>query len=139
MDERTFDDVVRRWSMAGSRRGVLKSAFASALAGLGVASLLGVEDAEAKSCKKKCKEKNSRKARKKCKKKCQQCIPKPPEADCLSDEECCPNETKYTCAISHNSGLNTVCCGTQGATCSSDFQCCIGFFCDGVRCFPPSP
>jgi hypothetical protein len=137
MDERTFDDVVRRWSMAGSRRGVLKSAFISTLAGIGVASLLDAEDAKAKkSCKKKCKKKNPKDARKRCKRKCKKnvCKPKPPEAVCVSDEECCPNETKYTCGLSHNSGLDTVCCGTQGATCSTTFQCCLTFNCVGGQC-----
>lgn len=140
MDEKTFDTVVRQWSAAASRRGVLKSAFASALAGVGMASFLGAEDAGAtRSCKRKCKKKNSKDARKTCKKKCKKqkiCTPKAPEAPCLSDEECCPKETKYTCAISHNSGLDTVCCGTHGATCSTTFQCCLGFNCEGGQCVP---
>ena len=143
MDERTFDDVVRRWSMAGSRRGMLKSAFASTLAGLGIASLFNAEDAEAKSCKKKCKDKKDKKKRKECKEKCQTgpvtCTPKAPEAPCGSSEECCPNDTKYTCGLSHNSGLTNVCCGTQGATCTTTFQCCrepTSFNCVGGQCVP---
>ena len=140
MDDRMFDEAVRRFNITGSRRGALKTTFASALAGLGIATLRGAEDVDAtQSCKHKCKKKNSKKVRNTCKKDCQQpvqCIATAPEAACVNDEECCPNETKYTCAISHNSGLQTVCCGTQGATCSTTFQCCIGFNCEGGQCVP---
>jgi hypothetical protein len=142
MDERTFDDVVRRWSMAGSRRGVLKSAFASTLAGLGIASLVDVDDAEAKSCKKKCKDKKDKKKRKECKKKCQTppgpgtCTPtKAPQEACSSDNECCPAETTHICGFSHGGGtVNKTCCGTQGATCINALTCCVPLLCVSGQC-----
>ena len=70
MDGSAFDRLVRHIGEDGSRRGLLRSAFAATVAGLGAASVLGAEDAEAKSCKKKCKKKDSKAARKRCKKKC---------------------------------------------------------------------
>lgn len=50
MDGSTFDRLARLAATTPARRSLLKSGFAAALAGLGVASLLGVDDAEAKSC-----------------------------------------------------------------------------------------
>src|SRR5687767_6258536 len=57
MDGSAFDRLVRRIGEEGSRRGLLRSAFAATVAGLGAASVLDADDAEAKSCKKKCKKK----------------------------------------------------------------------------------
>jgi hypothetical protein len=70
MDGPAFDRLVRGICEGGSRRGLFRSAFAATIAGLGAASVLGTEDAEAKSCKAKCHEKNSQKGRKNCLKKC---------------------------------------------------------------------
>jgi hypothetical protein len=138
MDGSTFDKLARIAATRPARRALLRSGFAAVLAGIGATSLFGADDAEAKSCEKKCQKKKDcdekkdndakRKCKAKCKKKCT-CIPKQPEASCVQSSECCPDQTKYTCALSHNSGLNTVCCGTQGALCSTTFQCCQGFVC----------
>lgn len=72
MDSSSFDRLARFISNDASRRGVLRSAFAAAVAGMGITSLLSTEDVEAKSCLKKCNKKKSNAAKKKCKKKCSQ-------------------------------------------------------------------
>ena len=66
----SFDRLARMISADASRRGALRSAFVAALAGLGGRSLLGAEDAEAKSCQKRCKKKKNKNARKQCLKRC---------------------------------------------------------------------
>jgi len=137
MDGSSFDRLVHRIGAGTSRRALLRSAFAATAAGLGAGFLLAGDAEATQSCQQKCKRKNSHEARKECKRKCKHvCHPKPPEAPCQHNSECCPEQTKYTCAISHNSGLDNVCCGTQGATCSTTFQCCLGFNCEGGQCVP---
>lgn len=138
MNGSSFDRLVRHFTAEPSRRDLLRTAFAATVAGLGGGSLLGNAAEATQSCKKKCKRKNSKEARRKCKQKCNKnvCLPKAPEAPCQSSSECCPEQTKYTCAVSHNSGLDSVCCGTQGAACSTTFQCCLGFNCESGTCVP---
>jgi hypothetical protein len=143
VDGSTFDKLARLAATSPARRSLLRSGLAAAIAGFGAAALSGADDAEAKSCEKKCQDKKDcndkkdngakQKCKQKCKKKCA-CKPKQPEEACSKSSECCPDETKYTCALSHNSGLNTVCCGTQGAACTSTFQCCQGFVCASGQC-----
>jgi hypothetical protein len=144
MDGSTFDRLARLAATSPARRSLLRSGFAAVLAGLGATSLLGSEDAEAKSCQKKCEKKKDcnqkkdndakRKCKNKCKKKCT-CIPKLPQAACTKSDDCCPDKTKYTCGTSHGSGSNT-CCGTQGAICSGTLDCCIDQLCVSSTCVP---
>src|SRR5918999_6209266 len=63
------------------------------------------------------------------------CLPKPPEAPCQSSA-CCPGQTKYSCVLSHNSGADDIGCGTQGVTCSTTVQCCLGFTCEAGQGVP---
>jgi hypothetical protein len=132
MDGSAFDRLVRHVSEDASRRGLLKSAFAATVAGLGMASVLGTEDAEAKSCKAKCKKKNSAKGRRNCKKHCnadnQRC--KSENASCNGDDsECCANE-HLVCDIPFGAGnSDKKCCRGVGASCSNSPggpHCCTG-------------
>jgi len=141
VDGSSFDKLARLAATGAARRSVLNSGFALVLAGLGATSLLGAEDAAAKSCKKKCQDKKNCKdknAKKKCKAKCEKqelCIPKLPQAECQNSGDCCPETTRYTCGTSHGSGSNT-CCGAQGAVCGSTFDCCIDQCCISSTCVP---
>lgn len=118
MDGSAFDRLVRHIGEGASRRGLLKSAFAASVAGLGVASVLDVEDAEAKSCKKKCNEKKDKQAKKQCKKNCQQC--KPNGSPCVKDKQCCTGKTGRICEIPFgaSNGDDKKCCPGLGATCT---------------------
>jgi hypothetical protein len=146
MDGSAFDRLVRHVSEDASRRGLLKSAFAATVAGLGVASVLGTEDAEAKkdSCKKKC-DKFKGKKKRNCKKRCDdKCLEQ--GAFCNNDGQCCSDD-RLICEIPFGAGnSDKKCCGGQGAICSTDAQCCIGsagvraFKCSGGTCVPnPGP
>jgi hypothetical protein len=148
MDDSTFDRLARLAAASPARRSLLKSGFAAVLAGLGAASLLGTDDVQAKSCEKQCQKKKNcnqkkdndakRKCKDKCKKQCT-CIPKLPQAACTNSNECCPDQTKYTCGTSHGSGSNT-CCGTSGAICGKTLDCCIDQCCINSTCVPgPCP
>jgi hypothetical protein len=115
MDGSSFDRLVRLTAEDASRRGVLKSALASAALGLGAISLLGVSDADAKKKKKK----RCKKAGKACK----------------NNKQCCPGKTKRFCDVAQDdSGGNEVCCGREGAKCGGEDElgnaiapkCCIG-------------
>ena len=150
MDGSSFDKLVRHISEEGSRRGLLRSAFAAAAGGLGLTMLLGAEEAEAKSCKKKCNKKKDNKAKKKCKKKCQKQTSTAPTAPvgtlqpgqvCTSTAECAP---PFSCAdpLISPSGGDKKCCGQANAPCGGDDAnfddlqpgCCQGFVCstDGL-------
>ena len=125
MDSSRFDTLVRLITADASdasRRGLLRSAFAATIAGLGAASLLGAEDAEAKSCKAKCKKKKSNNARKKCKKKCDQngnnaqC--KTSGAKCKEgSNECCSAQNLICEVPIGGSSSDTYCCGGTGSPC----------------------
>ena len=115
MDAFSFDKLVQLATSGMSRRGLVKSALVPAVAGLGVASLLGMEESAAKKKKKK-----------RCKK---------AGAACKSDKQCCTSKTKRICDVPHNaSNSDTACCGGQGAVCGGvnadgDQQppfCCVG-------------
>ena len=96
MDGSAFDRLVRHIGEDASRRGLLRSAFAATVAGLGAASILDADDAEAKSCKKKCNKKSGN-AKKKCKKKCnkkENCFAS--GTPCQDSAECCPETTKIS-------------------------------------------
>jgi hypothetical protein len=57
MDSFSFDRLARFVGEDASRRGVLRSAAAAAVVGLGITALLSPQEVEAKSCQKKCKQK----------------------------------------------------------------------------------
>ncbi len=138
MDSTAFDRLARVIGADASRRGVLRSAFAAATAGLGITSLLSPEETDAaKSCKKKCNKKKSSAARKKCKKKCDdgqrvQC--KSENAFCTSPEgqtgECCASQNLVCDVPFGASNGDTKCCPGPGAFCtppgSSGPKCCVG-------------
>jgi hypothetical protein len=139
MDGSAFDRLVRR--------GLLRSAFAATVAGLGVASVLGAEDSEAaKSCKKKCKNKDSKAARKRCRKKCnkkENC--RAADAPCTDSAQCCPEKTNRVCNVQRNAGnSDRTCCGSNGAICGPPNGagddtppfCCAGFNCVNQVCQP---
>jgi hypothetical protein len=139
MDGSAFDRLVRRFGEDGSRRGLLRSAFAATVAGLGAASVLGTEDAEAKSCKSKCKKKNSKAARRRCRKQCnkkENCFAA--DAPCTDSAQCCPEKTNRVCNVPLNAGnSDRTCCGSSGAPCGGDDInlddlapfCCTNFVC----------
>ena len=147
MDGSTFDRLVRHIGENGSRRGLLRSAFAATVAGFGAASVLGTEDAEAaKSCKKKCKKLNSKAARKRCRKKCnkkENCFAA--DAPCTDSAQCCPEKTNRVCNVQRNAGnSDRTCCGSTGAVCGPPDGagddtppfCCAGFNCVNQVCQP---
>ena len=120
MDGSSFDRLTRFVAADGSRRGLLRSAFAAAIAGAGTTAVLSLEEAEAKSCKAKCNKKSgSKKAQ--CKKKCQKQTSTAPVGSkqagvqCTTPSECAlPN----TCDIPVNDGSGDKrCCAPQGAPC----------------------
>ena len=120
MDSSSFDRLARFVSEDASRRGVLRSAVAAAVAGLGITALLSPEEVEAKSCQKKCKQKAKHGGSKKkqaCLKKCNTTggQGKPAGTLCDTGRECAaPN----TCDISVNdSGGDKRCCAPTGAPC----------------------
>ena len=122
MDGSSFDRLVLSISEGASRRGLLRSAFAATFAGLGVASLFGSEDAEAKSCKAKCNKKKDKKAKKKCKKKCDkneqnaQC--KTSGVKCTKNSSECCSAQNLICEVPTGSGnSDTFCCGSTGSPC----------------------
>jgi hypothetical protein len=124
MDGSVFDRLVRHIGEDASRRGLLRSAFAATVAGLGAASLLGSEEAEAK--------KGGRKRRRR------RCKPKPAGSPCETSKDCCTKKTNRICAVASNAGnSDTTCCGGQGAVCGGDNAinddvapfCCAGFKC----------
>src|SRR5215211_1135803 len=130
MDGSAFDRLVRRIGDEGSRRGLLRSALAATVAGLGAASILDADDAAAKSCRAKCHKKDPGKGRKNCLKKCKngervKC--KSENAFCGSDGECCATQ-QLVCDVPFGAGnSDKKCCRGQGASCSSipgGPQCC---------------
>jgi hypothetical protein len=142
MDSFSFDRLARFVSEDASRRGVLRSAVATAAAGLGIAELLSPEEAEAKSCQKKCKQKAkqhgwSKKKKQACLKKCNTTggRGKPAGTLCDTSGECAaPN----TCDIPVNdSGGDKRCCAPTGAPCglkTADDDDTSPFCCRGNTC-----
>jgi hypothetical protein len=132
MDGSAFDRLVRHIGENGSRRGLLRSAFAASIAGLGAGTLLGDENAEAKkkSCKQKC-NKFKGKKKKECKKECN-C--KKENTGCNSTEgttgECCAKQNLVCDVPFGASNSDTKCCRGAGASCTPDDQsgpkCCVG-------------
>ena len=153
MDSSSFDRLAQLVSEDASRRGVLRSAFAAAVAGLGITALLSPEEVEAKSCQKKCKQKakqhgGSKKKKQACLKKCDKQDTSTPRggkaagALCATPGECAaPN----TCAIPVNDGSGDKrCCAPTGAPCglktddgddTSPF-CCVGNTCTSTKTTP---
>ena len=118
MDTSGFDRLVQMVS-GRSRRTALRTAFGGAT--VAAAGLLA--SATGSGAKKK-----------KRKKKCKKCHGKAQGEACLTNKECCANETRLACAFT--SGVNQpVCCGVLGAPCGVDGDCCLGFECfAGDRC-----
>ena len=141
MDSSSFDRLVRFIAANGSRRGLLRSAFSAATAGLGVMAVLGSEQAEAKSCKAKCNKKKDSKAKKKCKQKCQKQTSTAPVGSKQAGELCGASGecvSPFICAQPTNAGnSDKKCCGPSGAPCGGDNGdlddqpplCCQGFVC----------
>lgn len=105
MDGSSFDKLARLAATGAPRRGVFRSGVALIVAGLGATSLLGVEDAAAKSCKQKCKKKDKA-ARRKCLKKCKDGTdPDPgltgptPAGACVNDNDCPTPGTLAPCQV----------------------------------------
>jgi hypothetical protein len=158
VDNVSFDRLARVVSEDASRRGVLRSAFAAAVAGLGITALLSPQEAAAKSCQQTCKKKAkqhdwSKKKKQACLKKCtQQDTAGNPQGGmaagkaagtlCATPGECAaPN----TCDIPVNdSGGDKRCCAPTGAPCglktkdgddTSPF-CCRGNTCTSTETAP---
>ena len=146
MDSFSFDRLARFVSKDASRRGVLRSTAAAAVAALGITALLSPEEVEAKSCQKKCKQKAkqhgwSKKKKQACLKKCNkqdQNNPRQGKAAgtlCDTSGECAaPN----TCDIPVNdSGGDKRCCAPTGAPCglkTADGDDTSPFCCRGNTC-----
>jgi hypothetical protein len=143
MDGSAFDRLVRRIGEEGSRRGLLRSALAATVAGLGARSILDADDAEAKSCKKKCNKKNSSSARKKCKKKCKKNNdtdtiglrqPCTKSSQCKGDLLCATANSQNSCP---GQATGTFCCvqSEVQAHCEDGCDCCgVSVICNGGFC-----
>jgi hypothetical protein len=117
MDASGFDRLTR--SVGGHSR---RSTLGTALAGATVAAAGLLASATGSGAKKK-----------KRKKKCKKCRGKAQGERCLTNKECCANETHLACAFT--SGVNQpVCCGVLGAPCGVAADCCRGFECSGGQC-----
>ena len=113
MDESALDRLTRTVGDR-SRRNALRTALAgAAVAAAGL--LASAAGADAK--------------RKKRKRKCKPCRGKMQGEACLTNKECCANETHLACAFT--SGDGPVCCGVGGAPCGGSGDCCRGFECLG--------
>jgi hypothetical protein len=144
MDGSAFDRLVRHIGEDASRRGLLRSAVAATVAGLGAASILDADDAEAKSCKKKCNKKNSSSARKKCKKKCNKNQTNDTDTlalrqACTSSSQCvgnllCSTVTSPNGCPGQETG--TFCCGQPHIQqpCNNECDCCGFGICNGGYC-----
>jgi hypothetical protein len=142
MDGSAFDRLVRHIGEDGSRRGLLKSAFAT-VAGFGVVSVVGFEDAEADSCNSKC-NKKTKNQRAQCKKNCNGGLSE--NKACTKDKQC-NSKKNLVCDIPFgaSNGDDKKCCRGEGASCSSipgGPQCCTGeagrreFKCEANVCQP---
>jgi hypothetical protein len=52
---------------------------------------------------------------------------------CTKKTQCCGYRKGVRCATSHGAGSKT-CCGSTGATCTSDLTCCISHLCFEGTC-----
>jgi hypothetical protein len=142
MDELSFDRLARLVSTDASRRKVVKSASASALGMLGLAKLLGVEEAKAKKGGKK---KKSRRCKKTVNASCNppgkkccrglaceegKCC-KSLGTKCEDGSECCGNGI---CDQVEGGNSQTLCCHLAGEPCSKTSDCCETFSCSGGEC-----
>lgn len=110
MDASTFDRLTQA---VGSRS--RRSALKTAIGGATVAAAGLLVSATGSGAKKK-------------RKRCKKCHGKAQGEECLTNKECCANETRLACAFA--SGVNQpVCCGVDGAPCGVDGDCCLGFEC----------
>ncbi len=117
MDASGFDRLVQKVS-GSSRRTALRTALSgAALAAAGLLASATASDARKKRRKKKCK----------------RCRGKAQGERCLTNKECCANETRLACALTSSAG-GPVCCGVLGAPCGGDGNCCRGFSCSDSEC-----
>jgi hypothetical protein len=148
MDDLTFDRFARLISSDASRRKIVKTASASALGALGLATLLGADETRARKGGKKkksrrCKDKLLATCNPPGKKCCRslaceegQCCGKLGNKKCNDGSQCCGN------AICDNvSGGNpnvTQCCHQADEFCEKESDCCDGFACDeqSNKCVP---
>jgi hypothetical protein len=117
MDTSAFDKLTR--SVGGrSRRSALRTALGGAvMAATGL--LVSATGNEARNKKKR--------------KRCKKCRGKAQGAACLTNRECCANETRLACALT-SAAAGPVCCGVLGASCGVAADCCRGFECSGGQC-----
>jgi hypothetical protein len=114
MDDSTFDQFTRL--AAPSRRALVQTIAAAAVALTGLTALSRFDPAEAK--KRGGKGKHHR------------CKPKHSGTPCTSSKDCCPEKSKRVCRMAPaDLGMQKVCCGGQGASCEGDNFCCLGFGC----------
>ena len=66
---------------------------------------------------------------KKKRKRCKRCHGKAQGEACLTNKECCANDTRLACAFTSTDG--PICCGVLGAPCGVSGDCCHGFECLG--------
>lgn len=103
-----------------TRRGLLKSTVAPALAGLGLTAFLAADDAEGRR-RKKGKKKRCKKAGK----------------SCTKDKQCCTKKGLICEVPVNGSNSDTYCCGGDGAKCggnNEDGDDLSPFCCNGFRC-----
>jgi hypothetical protein len=110
----TFDRLTRTVGNR-SRRGALRTVLGGAT--VAAAGLLASASGNGAKSKKR-------------KKKCKKCRGKTQGERCLTNKECCANETRLACALTSAAG-GPVCCGVLGAPCGVDGDCCRGFECLG--------
>lgn len=126
VDGSQFDALTKHVGGVSTRRTTLRSAAgaaaASTLALVGLAALSGESDAAKR-----------RRRRRRCKK----CEPRRAGDFCSTNEQCCTNQTNRICALPHTGpSTSTICCGGNGATCSSSASCCKHFTCVSGVCRP---
>ena len=121
MDDSTFDQFTRL--AAPSRRALVQTIGAAAVAMTGLTALSGFDAAKAKK-------RGSKGKRHRCK-------PKRSGTLCTSSKDCCTEKSKRVCrAAPADLGMQKVCCGGEGASCANGNFCCLGFGCaiDSKRC-----
>jgi hypothetical protein len=137
MIEHTFDVITRRAAGEVFRRATILT-----LGTAGLTALAHPFTVEAKKNNRK----NNRKKNRTCPDcpVCQNCPTCPPQCvgkalgdACQNIKECCGNETNLSCGLTDGGGSDTVCCGTLGAPCVGDADCCLPFFCPDGQCAAP--
>ena len=107
MDNRQFDDLVRRWERGAPRRKVIATLGTGTLAA--VLGVTGRGEADA-VCRKR-------------------------REICTAKAQCCGKHVK--CAQGHCDGGNTCCGGQGARCRDDDCNCCVGYFCTSGHCLAP--